>query len=67
LQEKTVWMYRVFWTKIETKSQKKIHKGLKHFFFLFIYLFIIIIIILLLLLLFRQRKNQRKNLFIYFF
>jgi len=26
---KMVWVYRVFWAKIETKPQKKIHKKLK--------------------------------------
>jgi len=62
---KTVWVYRVFWAKIETKPQKKIHTRLKQSFFLFIYLFIIIIIILLLLL-FRQSKKPKRKL-IYFF
>jgi len=37
-RKKMVWVYRVFWAKIETKPQKKIHTRLKQdFFFLFIY------------------------------
>ena len=65
---KTVWVYRVFRAKIETKPQKKIHTRLKQsFFFLFIYLFIIIIIILLLLLFRQSNKNQRENFFIFLF
>jgi len=61
-----VWVYRVFWAKIETKPQKKIHTRLKQSFFLFIYLFIIII---LLLLLFRQSKKPKRKLiyFVYLF
>jgi len=63
---KMVWVYRVFWAKIETKPQKKIHTRLKQsFFLLFIYLFIIIIILLLLL--FRQSKKPKRKLFFYFF
>jgi len=65
LQEKTVWVYRVFWAKIETKPKKKIHKRLKQSLFFSFYLFNIIIIILLLL--FRQRKTKEKNLFTFFF
>ena len=38
-KKKTVWVYRVFWAKIETKPQKKIHTRLKQDFFYF-YLFI---------------------------
>ena len=64
---KTVWVYRVFWAKIETKASKENTYMIKtKFFFLFIYLFIIIIILLLLL--FRQsKKNQRENFFIFLF
>jgi len=62
---KTVWVYRVFWTKIETKPQKKIHTRLKQSFFLFIYLFIIIIIMLLLL--FRQSKKPKRKLIYLFY
>ena len=55
-----MWVYRVFWAKIETKPQKKIHKRLKQslFFFLFIYL---------LLLLFRQRKTKEKTYLLFYF
>ena len=63
---KTVWVYRVFWAKIETKPQKKIHTRLKQS-FLFIYLFIIIIIILLLLLFRQSKKKTKEKTYLFFY
>jgi len=64
---KMVWVYRVFWAKIETKPQKKIHTILKQSFFLFIYLFIYLLLLLSCYYYYLDKaKNQRENLFILF-
>ena len=63
-KKKTVWVYRVFWVKIETKPQKKIHTRLKQdFFFLFICLLLLLSCYYYYL--DKKKKNQRENLFIF--
>ena len=69
--QKTVWVYRVFWAKIETKPQEKIHTRLKQF-FLFIYLFIYYYyyyypVIIIIQTKKKKKKNQRENLFIFLY
>jgi len=63
---KTVWVYRVFWAKIETKPKKNTYKIKTKFFsfYLFIYYYYIII---LLLLLFRQSKKPKRKLIYFLF
>ena len=61
---KTVWVYRVFWAKIETKPQKKIHTRLKqNFFFLFIYLLLLLSYYYYYL----DKEKKPKRKLIYFF
>jgi len=66
---KTVWVYRVFWAKIETKPQKKIHTRLKQSFFSF-YLFIYLLLLLLFCYYYyldKEKKSKRKLIYYFYF
>jgi len=62
-----VWVYRVFWAKIETKPQKKIHTRLKQSFFLFIYLFIYLLLLFCYYYYLDKAKKSKEKTYLLFF
>ena len=64
---RTVWVYKAFWAKIETKPQKKIHTRLKQSFFFFLFIYLLLLLLFCYYYYLDKAKNQRENLFFFYY